>query len=198
MRRPFRRFRYTRRAPWERPIKPRGALLPGRALNPRIQRELRRANHLMAVGDHLNAAQIFGDIGQKAQDIGIVYPAPMLFMQAAHAFLMGEAFEKSIEQATAGLELLAAQERDTALRIEGIRYVEALESAGRSDDAKNFHTWLNDRTKIGVEVEKVEATLPEKCPYCGASMSMEEVSTRRGQAAECQFCGSVVLPRNAE
>ena len=197
MRRPFRRFRYTRRAPWERPFKPRGALLPGRALNPRIQRELRRANHLMAVGDHLNAAEVFLDIAKRAQDIGIVYPAPMLFMQAAHAYLLGEAFDKSIEQATFSLELLAAQERGTALQIEGIRYIEALEAANRADDAKNIRTWLQDRVQIDSD-RKLNTSLPEKCPYCGASMSMEELTTRRGQAAECQYCGSVVLPRNEE
>lgn len=198
MRRPFRRFRYTRRLPWGRPFKPRGPLLPGRALNPRVQRELRRANHLMAVGDHLNAAQIFVDIAEKAQDIGIVYPAPMLFMQAAHAYLMGEAFEKSIEQATTGLELLVAQERSTALRLEGVRYIEALEAAGHLDEGKNFRTWLEDRIQTNTDVKNVAATLPEKCPYCGASMSMEELTTRGGQAAECQYCGSVVLPRTEE
>lgn len=198
MRRPFRRFRYTRRAPWDRPWHPRGPLLPGRALNPRVQRELRRANHLMAVGDHLNAAEIFVDIARRALDIGVVYPAPMLFMQAAHAFLLGEAFDKSIEHATTGLDLLAAQERGTALRIEGVRYIEALETAGRADDAKHFRSWLQDRVQNNPDVEKVDSSLPEKCPYCGASMSMEELTTRGGQAAECQYCGSVVLPRKEE
>lgn len=198
MKRPFRKFRYTRRAPWDRPWRPRGPLVPGRALNPRVQRELRRANHLMAVGDHLNAAQIFVDIAKKAQDIGIVYPAPMLLMQAAHANLLGEAFDKSIEQATIGLELLAAQERGAALQIEGIRYIEALEGAGQLDDAKNFRKWLQDRVQTDVDVKRLNATLPEKCPYCGASMSLQALSARGGQAAECQYCGSVVLPRNEE
>ena len=197
MRRPFRRFRYTRRAPWERPWRPRGPLLPGRALNPRVQRELRRANHLMAIGDHLNAAEIFVDVAKRAQDIGIVYPVPMLFMQAAHAYLLGEAFEKSLEQATTGLELLAAQERETALLLEGERYIEALESAGRSQDAGNIRAWLQDRMQA-TDVKKITAMLPEKCPYCGASLSMEELNTRKGQAAECQYCGSVILPRNED
>jgi DNA-directed RNA polymerase subunit RPC12/RpoP len=29
-------------------------------------------------------------------------------------------------------------------------------------------------------------------------LSMEEVNTRKGQAAECQYCGSVILPRNED
>jgi hypothetical protein len=171
-------------------------MLPGRALNPRVQRELRRANHLMAVGDHLNAAEIFMDIAARALDIGIVYPAPMLLMQAAHALLLGEAYEKSIEQATKGLELLAGQERASALHFEGVRYVEALETAGRKENAAEFRRWLQDRVPLKEEEMETSLQLPEKCPYCGASLSLEEVNTRSGQAAECQYCGSVVLPRN--
>ncbi|HEY7615621.1 MAG TPA: hypothetical protein VH744_02365 [Terriglobales bacterium] len=163
-----------------------------------MQRELRRANHLMAVGNHLNAAEIFMDIAARALDIGIVYPAPMLLMQAAHALLLGDAYEKSIEQATKGLELLAAQERANALHFEGVRYVEALEAAGRQKDAEDFRRWLQDRVPLNETEQKAAMQLPEKCPYCGASMSLEEVNTRSGQAAECQYCGSVVLPRNIE
>jgi hypothetical protein len=198
MRRPFRRFRYTKRAPWERPIRPRGPLVPGRSLNPRVQRELRRANHLMAIGQHLNAAEIFTDIAKRAQDIGIVYPAPMLFMQAAHAYLLGDAFEQSVEQATSGLELLAAQERRGALQHEGKHFIEALEGAGKKDEAEHIRAWLRDRLQGEFEESKSPETLPEKCPYCGASMSLEQVQAGSKQAAQCQYCGSVVLPRSQE
>lgn len=199
MRRPFRRFRYTRRLPWERPWRPRGPLLPGRALNPRVQRELRRANHLMAVGEHLNAAEIFVEIAKRAQDIGIVYPAPMLFLRAAHACLLGEAFAQSVEQARTGFELLADQERWRALKHEGARYIDELEAAGQKDEAQKLHTWLNG-TLEGQELgaSAPQGQLPEKCPYCGASMSLEAINAARGQAAECQYCGSVLLPRNEE
>ena len=126
MRGPFGNFPYRRRGPFGRPIRPRGPLLAGRALNPRIQRELHRANHLDAIGDHTNAAQIFTSIAERALDRGIVYPAPMLYMQAAHAYLLGEVFEQSLEQARRGLDLLAAQERWPALRHEGQGYVDWL------------------------------------------------------------------------
>jgi hypothetical protein len=149
----------------------------------------------MAVGQHLNAAEIFKDIATRALDIGIVYPAPMLFMQAAHAYLFGEAFEQSIEQANQGMELLAGQERAGALSHEGKRYVEALEVAGRQEDAKTIRAWLQDKL-VGAPAEASDSSsLPEKCPYCGASLSLEQIETGRSRAAECQYCGSVVLPR---
>jgi hypothetical protein len=133
---PRKRFRYERRPPWAKPegfgdIRPRGPLLRGRILNPRLQRELRRANHLLAVGDHLNAGRIFQDLALRAHDHDIVYPAPMLFMRAAYAFLLGESFDTSIENARLGMEMLAAQERWRAWRFERETYLQELTAAGK-------------------------------------------------------------------
>jgi hypothetical protein len=192
MKRP-KRFRYTRRAPGERPWKPRGPLLPGRSLNPKIQKELQRANHLMAVGQHTNAATIFVDIAGRALDIGIVYPAPMLYIQAAHAYLFGEEYERSMAAASTGLELLAGQERRARLLNEGERYIEALEAAARNEDVQQIRTWLADRTAGSPVAEDANDTMPEKCPYCGASMSLEQIRAGGGTAVECHYCGSILI-----
>lgn len=195
-RRRFGRFPYGRPGPFGRPFKPRGPLLRGRALHPRLRRELRRANHLMAIGEHINAAQIFISLAEQARDSGIVYPAPMLFMQAAHACLLGESFDLSLAQARTGLDLLSAQERWRALKREGQRYIQALESAGKQADAQQLRAWLEEQMQ-GKPLEKTGAgQLPEKCPYCGASLSLEQINAGGRLAAECQYCGSVVLPRN--
>jgi hypothetical protein len=202
-----RRFRYERRPPWDRPgfdaraWKGRGPLLPGRVLNPRLQRELRRANHLLAVGDHANAAQIFVALGEQARDRGFIYPAPMLFMQAAHAFLLGDAFDLSIQNARIALEMLAGQERWRALDFEGQRYMQELDSAGQKEEAQKLRGELKENLKAqpagetAVEAEK-EKSLSEKCPYCGASLSLEQINAGGGQAAECVYCGSVITPRD--
>ena len=192
-RRPFGRFPYRKRSPFERPFKPRGPLLPGRSLNPRVQRELRRANHLMAIGEHMNAAQIFVSIANQARDLGIVYPAPMLLLQAAHAYLLGEQFKESLEQAKAGLELLTAQERWKALQEAGEGYIQALQGAGKTRDAQQLQTWLTTCLQGKAVETATVAQLPERCPYCGASMSLAQINAGSGQAAACQYCGSVVL-----
>ncbi len=203
-----RRFRYERRPPWDRPgfdarawTGRRRVLVPGRVLNPRLQRELRRANHLLAVGDHANAGQIFLALGEQARDRGFIYPAPMLFMQAAHAFLLGESVELSTQNARIALEMLAGQERWRALDFEGQHYVDELENAGQKEEAGNLREWLKENLKgrpakeTDVAAGK-EKTLPEKCPYCGASLSLEQINAGGGQAAECVYCGSVVTPRD--
>lgn len=189
------RFRYTRRAQGERPWKRRGPLLPGRSLNPRIQKELRRANHLMAIGQHINAATIFIDIAQSALDIGIVYPAPMLYIQAAHAYLFGEDYERSLAMASTGLDLLAGQERRARLENEGERYIEALEAAGRAPEMEQVRGWLADRLQGEAAAGDANDSMPDRCPYCGATMSLEEIRSRASLAAECQYCGSILLSR---
>jgi len=197
-RRRFRRFPYGRPGPFGRPFKPRRPLLRGRALHPRSRRELRRANHLMAIGEHINAAQIFISLAEQARDSGIVYPAPMLFVQAAHAYLLGESFDLSLAQARTGLDLLSAQERWRALKREGQTYIHALENAGKQPDAQQLRAWLEEQLQ-GKPLEETSAgQLPEKCPYCGASLSLKQINAGGRQAAECQYCGSLVLPRNEE
>jgi len=191
----FGRDPYARPGPFGRPFKPRGPLLRGRALHPRLRRDLRRANHLLAIGEHINAAQIFVALAEQARGSGIVYPAPMLFMQAAHAYLLGESFELSLSQARTGLDLLAAQERWTPLKGEGNRYIRELESAGRQADAEQLRVWLEGNLQGRTLQELAAGQLPEKCPYCGASMSLEQINAGGGRAAECRYCGSVVLPR---
>jgi hypothetical protein len=173
-------------------------------LNPRLQRELRRANHLMSTGDHVNAGHIFQSLAQGARDIDLIYPAPMLFMRAAQAFLLGESFDLSIENAQAGLEMLVAQERWPALRHEGRHYINSLLAEHKADRAQEMREWL-DEVLQGNPIEEVKSqdpqgkvALPEKCPYCGASMSMEQISAAGGKAAECHYCGSVILPRPGE
>lgn len=200
-----RRFRYERRPPWARPgfqehaWGRRRALVPG-VLHPRLQSELRRANHLMAVGDHVNAGNIFQSLAMQARDRGFLFPAPMLFMQAARAFLLGESFALSLESARSGFDLLAQQERWRALIFEGDSYIQELIAVGQKGEAQKLRDWLNQKMAAApAELKSIaqEKTLPEKCPYCGASLSLEQVNAS-GQAAECSYCGSVVLPRTPE
>ena len=202
-----RRFRYERRPPWAREgfdqnawTGKRRMLVPGAMLHPRLQRELRRANHLLAVGDHVNAGQIFHALGLEARDRDYIYPAPMLFMQAARAFLMGESFALSIENARLGLEMLAEQQRWRGLDREGNETIEHLDEAGQKEEAAKLRDWLKQQL-ASAPGEKISPaaevkSLPEKCPYCGASLSLEQINAGGSGAAECSFCGSVVLPRS--
>jgi len=187
-----RRFRYARRPLAERmkefnQRKPRGPLLPGRTLNPRQQKELRRANHRLAVGDHANAGFLFENMANRAYDRGIPYPAPMLFLQAAHAYLLAEDLQASLAAARRGLELLVSQERWAQLHHEGQRY---LAEAAATEGAAQLAAWLAEVTPQ--PVPQLPAT-QETCPYCGAHGSLLPMAA--GRASSCRYCESVVLAR---
>ena len=193
-RNPLRGGPFGRRPPRPRPSSRQPRSHPFvRQLNPLLQRELRRANHLMGTGDHANAAEIFTSLAERAQDLGILGPAAMLFLQAGRAHMLGAETEAALERAMSGLKLLAAGERWPALQREGERIAEEFERQGLDKAAAGLRAWLDE--KLGNQAARVETEkkgkLPEKCPYCGASMSLEQM--RGGKAAECRYCGSVVL-----
>lgn len=186
------RKRYERPGPFGRPQqdkKPR-RMLPGRALNPRIQRELHHANHLLTLGEHRRAAEIFADIAVKAHDLGIVYPAPMLHLQAAHALLLAGDAAASLAQARRGLELLSAQERGPLLHSQGQRYLQdAQEGEAAPEAVKELAAWLAHQPAGDA------APPAQTCPYCGANASLSPLPVRRGQASQCSYCASIlVLP----
>lgn len=190
---PRRRFRYARRPLAERmkdfkQRKPRGPLVAGRSLNPRQQKELRRANHLLSIGDHANAAILFEDMAGRAHDRSIDYPAAMLLLQAAHAHLMAENAESSLAVARRGLEQLASQERWAQLHHEGQRYLAELRAAQPEAAADALAVWLTEATPQPLPAEKPAHDI---CPYCGAHGSLEPLAA--GRANSCRYCGSVVL-----
>lgn len=189
---PRRRFPYARRPLSERlqdfrERRPRGPLVPGRSLNPRQQKELQRANHLLAVGDHVAAARIFEDMAGRAHDRAIVYPVPMLYLQAAHAYLLGEQLELSLQHARRGLEQLASQERWPLLQNESQRYLAEL-SVQHSQPAAAFQTWLSEL--IPQPLPDSSAPNADTCPYCGAHGSLEPLAA--GRATRCRYCASVL------
>ncbi len=196
-RRPRRPFGRRPLGPRRRP--PRGPR--GRQLNPRLQRELRRANHLMSIGDHANAAEIFIQLAEHARDRAIHGPGAMLLMRAAHAYLMAGRVQDADTQFERALKAFEAAGHIPAAMREGQRYAEMLEGEGYPDEAQALRETLAQRfsgNPASEEPEEDQGTFPEKCPYCGASMSLEQISSRGARVAECHYCGSVVLPRKAE
>lgn len=184
----------------------RGPRLPkrghaqSRPLNPRLQKELRRANHLMSKGEHINAASIFLSLAARAQDRGILQPASMLFLQAAYAYILAGDIESGLKHSYQGLEIIESEERWPALNREGQRLSAAMQEAGYQNEADDLHAWLSERLDVqslhspDKPDQSSHVALPEKCPYCGASMSLEQLNAGGTKAAECHYCASVVLP----
>lgn len=184
--------------PQQRPPK----RLASRQLNPKLQKELKRANHLLQNGEHKNAAQIFLILGENAQDRGILFPAAMLFSQSAKANLLADEVQESLKQIQRGLNLFAANHRWRAFQDEGQEFIIALQNSGFEGEAEELTLWMRDKSVDfpgninGRESSKI--IFPNKCPYCGASMSLEQIKSSRQSATECKYCGSVVLAQQID
>ena len=193
---PFRR-RGHRRPPFGRPGRrafphgPRGGAISGR-----VQKELRRANRLTEQGDHINAAALFERLAKEAYDRNILRQAPMLFLQAAHAYVLAGEVEKGVDQAQKGLNILVENQRWHKLRTVGGRVIETLSRTGYTAEAVQFQTWLDDTLESHEDPpspkDQPRGQLPPKCPYCGATVRSDEVSWIDKNSAECPYCGSAV------
>jgi hypothetical protein len=156
----------------------------------------------MSIGDHANAAEIFIQLAEHARDRAIMGPGAMLLMRAAHAYLMAGRQQDADTQLQRALKAFEAAGRLPAAIREGQRFADMLESEGYAEEAKllrqDLQEGLGQLSEATEEPENDQGAFPEKCPYCGASMSLEQISSRGLRAAECHYCGSVVLPRQAE
>ena len=173
-----------------------------RQLDPKMQRELKRANHLLQNGAHKNAAQIFLNLGENALDKGILFPAAMLFSQTAKAYLLSNEIEDSGIQIRRALLLLSANHHWKAFKNEGEAIIVAMQNSGFENEAEELTQWMADKSLDHKESNTIskpsKATIPNKCPYCGASMSLEQIKSSRQSASECKYCGSVVLEQQID
>jgi hypothetical protein len=156
----------------------------------------------MSIGDHANAAEIFIQLAEHARDRAIMGPGAMLLMRAAHSYLMAGRPQDADNQLQRALKAFEAAGRMPAAMREGQHFADMLEGEGYTEEAKLLRQDLQERIGAAslspAEPEEDRGVFPEKCPYCGASMSLEQISSRGARAAECHYCGSVVLPRKAE
>jgi aconitase A len=154
----------------------------------------------MSKGEHSNAANIFLSLAERARDLGIMQPASMLFLQSAHAYILAGEVDSAVENAHIGLSMLADADNWPDLRHQAERISELMSAEGFSNQVADMKAWLEKKIKEApADVttqhdQKSASTIPEKCPYCGATMSLDQINAAGAKAAECRYCGSVVLP----
>jgi len=116
--------------------------------------------------------------------------------------LMANLLAKSLQECKKGLQLLAANGQWQEFHFEAKKISSAYEEAGAEEESKAILELLNlhqeraetaNRDKSEDSSNKVG--LPSKCPFCGASLSLEQVRSGREIASECKYCGSVVISR---
>jgi hypothetical protein len=170
------------------------------------QQALQRANRLMEVGDFVNAAPIYEQLGRGAHDQGHPRQAAHLYMQAGRAFIFSGQVQQGQILLREGLGILAQAEQWEAFDRAGARAVGELDLHGQPQAAQDLAKWIEsirqDRTKTTLPpqessesgrlgaVETRRARLPLKCPSCGAPLRPDEIEWFDDITADCAYCGS--------
>jgi DNA-directed RNA polymerase subunit RPC12/RpoP len=158
----------------------------------------------MGTGGHAEAAQIFERLAYGARDIGMELRAPNLFLQGALAYYLAANPETGQKLLIEGLEMLVQDGQWRRFSRLGERAVQALQNAGFTEAAQQTQIWLDQKLQ-GQAPESDEAPdapgadqsryLPVTCSRCGAVVRPDEVEWVNQQAAECAYCGSLLVDR---
>jgi hypothetical protein len=162
---------------------------------PDVPPMLQRANQLMANGNYVSAAVAFKDLAKRAED-RFPQRAPILYMEAGRAAILGGDVKMGVAHLRRGLTILSSQGRIHRMRVLGQRAVEELTARGLNAEAEEIASLLNGNQPKGIPTEisapAKKPVLPTHCPSCGAAVRPDEVDWLDEVTAECDYCGSPV------
>ncbi len=165
-----------------------------RIAGPRAPRMVQQANRMLAVGDHAQAALIFIELAQGAQE-HFPQRAPFLYMQAGRAAILGGQVQTGIAHIRRGLVMLADQHRFSRMQILGAHILEELQGRGLHVEAQEIEGLLQGNLPDAGSPEppapkRNARFLPTHCPSCGAVAKPREMEWLDEHTAECAYCGS--------
>ncbi len=202
-RRPFRRRPLFRRRIPPRPHPP-GAPPPPPPLPPKAHRALARANGLMADGQFTEAANIFGQLADKAQELDRPIRAADLMIRAARAHLAAGDASAAVKRAQQALLLFIRNGRVGRVPHLLARMTETLRNKDYHAEADELERAIEEglgemglsleevTQRVAAEKPKPRGTLPAQCAGCGAPLVPDEVEWHDTHTAECPYCGTVV------
>lgn len=207
----FRKRRPPFRRPDRRPGPPRRGPMARLAhrppLPPRIRRQLNRAHRSLAEDRFEEAARLFDDLAQRAQNNGMPIRAADLTLQAARALLGADLADRAVERTLAALRLLVAGGRADRVPRVLSRSTAALRDKGYDAQADQLEQEAQQivagagRSMAELETEAAQqagpqpqqrGSLPATCTGCGAQLVPDEVEWHDANTAECLYCGTVI------
>lgn len=166
----------------------------------RIAPAIRHARLHMETGEFEQASRAFIQLGLAARRKQAAQ-APFLIANAARAQLELGNGDRAFHIYRQALSWLRQDQRWYALRQFGNRSADALEAAGYHDQAEQLREYVA-AAPAGREYaascpptqSKPSRNLPEKCPYCGATVRMDFLQLMEDGSTLCSYCGSRIAP----
>lgn len=185
-RKPFRRGPLRGLPPKRRPIPPK----------------LKEAHRLFEIGEYEQAAGLYFELAEKAEERGIPQ-APNLFLRSGAAWLKAGNLEKTKDMVIKGLGILAARKKWFRLKKSGNIAVEKFKAEGHAELAEEINTWLEEQVPQKIKESDVwqdkitsakseKVKLPSNCGNCGGPVNPKEVEWFDADNPVCSFCGTVL------
>jgi hypothetical protein len=153
---------------------------------------LSHANQMMMDGEYAEAADIFRELAQGAENL-FPHRAPILYLEAGRAAILGGDVKTGVAHLRRGLTLLASQGRFHRMRTLGQRVVDELTARGLNAEAGEITSLLGSNLPKELPAEPAPAkrpVLPTHCPSCGGTVKSDEIEWIDEITAECDYCGS--------
>jgi hypothetical protein len=158
---------------------------------------LRQANHLMASGQYIQAAELFERFATGALNRNGPR-APWFCLQAGQARLLAGQVPQAMAHIQQGLSLFAESGQIRRLYHAGMRFAAELRERGLETEALLIEAFLKQTLPAGQlaglqkRAGKVQPLLPVSCPSCGGPVRSDEVEWPDEHTAECPYCGSAI------
>jgi thioredoxin-like negative regulator of GroEL/DNA-directed RNA polymerase subunit RPC12/RpoP len=156
-----------------------------------VPEPVRRAMSLFERGKFEEAAKLFDELAQDAEEQGQLFRAAHLGGQAARCYLQLDDVDAAYERATKALDLFKQAERPGAARRLGESIVKVLKDKGRQAEAEALERKLR-QLPAPARPGARRGELPGKCPQCGGPIKETEADWIGPSSVECPYCGSVV------
>lgn len=161
---------------------------------------LQEAIFVFDKGEYGRAAELFERIAQAADERG-GSRAAFLLLQAGRARLLAGQPKLAIPSLQRGLELFAERGQYDKLQQAGERLIAELNDHGLMSEAAGMESFLRKLTPPmpAMEIPPARAgraSLPTRCPSCGATLRRDEIDWLDEVTAEGAYCGSPVRDEN--
>jgi hypothetical protein len=160
---------------------------------------LDRAHRLLGAGQAAEAAPLFAELAQGAENHGMPARAAQLHLQTARALGQAGARADLLAPALRAVSLLKASGDLELLGVAGPRFVQELRGQGFAAEADQVQQAVNAAlggapvpAAAAAPAPASPARLPAMCPQCGGPVRSDEVEWIDDNSAECVYCGSVL------
>ena len=158
----------------------------------------------MADGQFAEAANIFGQLANKAQELDRPIRAADLMIRAARAHLAAGDAGAAVKRSQQALLLFIRNGRVDRVPHLLARMTETLRNKDYHAEADELERTVEEglgemgfsleevTQRVATERPKPRGTLPAQCSGCGAPLVPDEVEWHDTHTAECPYCGTVV------